>query len=715
MTRHVLSGFRSEPLASYLGGLGLVRLLGEQADPNLTMSWTGSGLVISSTVDDLATWLADNYAPTPLLSPWNGGSGFGDKDVKPKKTLDALLAHPSSRLVGFRKAVQVAMVVSERYRSGDWTKERAVKELRNRCPDEMVPWIDASVVLTDRDVSFPPLLGTGGNDGHLDFSTNFHQRLLDLFDETPRGRARSLAFARDLLTGNQSERLVSASVGQFDPGAAGGPGSSPFGAAQSFVNPWAYVLLIEGALLFASSASRRNQHGASRAAMPFTVFTTPGGSSSGAAKEASRGEIWTPTWRRDLTLSEIRQLFGEARASWRGRPARRAVDFYAATRTLGTARGVDSFTRYGLHRRNGLAFVAVPIERVDVRDQPEVRLVARLEDWVSWVRRTDTSTAVSGAVRTFENLHMTYVRDGGSTTLAKLLASLTSLEQAVGRSGRLREAVPVRKAPDATDFLDVLARAECPELRVAVGIASCATRPGSRAGSQVLSRAMRQILLPVDPDSTWRDTAVVTGFGLRPLREVLADVLVWRSRTAPEEEDRQKYRGVPTFRYGVAVPPGDLHAFAAGRLDDRLLDMWLRAALALSWRNVRPEWTGGDRLPLVPVLGLLHPLADSLAERAAESDAPRIALAPDWAVRLAAGQVTGVHRDAVRRLRQAGWDVPLPPDRTAVNGVAVAAALVPRCGQPCAVMARHLATRSVSTEESPETAEESSCPRTAPF
>ena len=36
--------------------------------------------------------------------------------------------------------------------------------------------------------------------------------------------------------------------------------------------------------------------------------------------------------------------------------------------------------------------------------------------------------------------------------------------------------------------------------------------------------------------------------------------------------------------------------------------------------------------------------------------APTLAMGPDWAVRLAAGQVGAVHADAVRRLRQAGWD-----------------------------------------------------------
>jgi CRISPR-associated protein Csx17 len=152
----------------------------------------------------------------------------------------------------------------------------------------------AAVVLAGNDTFFPPLLGTGGNDGRLDFSTNFHQRLLDVIGMSDKDRARSLAMAPDLIDGTEDEQPADAAIGQFDPAGAGGPGSSRFGAAGSLVNPWGYVLFVEGALLFAASATRRNQHAAGRAAMPFTVQGSPDGSASGAAGEESRGEVWTP-------------------------------------------------------------------------------------------------------------------------------------------------------------------------------------------------------------------------------------------------------------------------------------------------------------------------------------------------------------------------------------------------------------------------------------
>jgi CRISPR-associated protein Csx17 len=712
MTCHVCPGLRPEPLGSYLAGLGLIRLIGEQADPAATACWTGDGLVIDTTVPDLAEWLVNKYVPTPVLSPWNSGSGFGAKDKEPKRRLKDLLARPSPKLDELRKAITVAERVVDEARAAGWIKPdgkggekltdkaRVVHEFRNRCPDALLPWIDATVVLTEEQPFFPPLLGTGGNDGRLDFSTNFHERLLQVLDESPKGRQRSLRWVHDALAGAETERLDEGAVGQFDPAAAGGQGSSPFGSAASLVNPWAYVLLTEGALLFASGTARRHQHAAGRAAVPFTVRFSPDGSDNGAAGEVStsRGEVWVPVWTRPYSIAEIRQLFGEARASWRGRPAQRAVDFYAATRTLGVARGVSEFVRYGLQQRNGLAYVAVPLARVKITSKPEVRLAARVEDWVSrWVRGVDVSSAVGAAVRRFDAAHLAYARDGGPGALAGMLAALTSLEQAAGRSNRTKERTPVRRAPAARDFLAEFAKAECAELRVAVGVASCATRPG--AGNP--ARSMRQILLPVDPGGSpqqpgrWRDAPLVTGFGLRPLRSVLADVLAWRSRTAADEDSTGPLRGVPTFRRGIPVPAADLHAFARGLLDEGELDLWLRACLALDWRGVqwswqhRPDWV----IP-VPLLGLLQPLAHGLASADDASNAPKLALEPDWASRLAVGQVHAVHEEAAARLHQAGWQaVPPPPtlSQPGVTGAAVAAALVPRCREPQSMLRRYLA------------------------
>ena len=101
-------------------------------------------------------------------------------------------------------------------------------------------------------------------------------------------------------------------------------------------------------------------------------------------------------------------------------------------------------------------------------------------------------------------------------TLARMLAALTSLEMAVGRSRRAKEAVPPRYAPPAGAFLEELAKMDSAELRIAAGIASCATQ----AAEGRPARSMRQILLPVDPGG-WRDAPLVPGWSDVPLGDLL--------------------------------------------------------------------------------------------------------------------------------------------------------------------------------------------------
>ncbi len=709
MTRHVLPGLRPEPLASYLAGLGLIRVLGEQADPAATAAWTPDGLAIGTTVPDIPAWLAGEYVPAPVLSPWNGGSGFGAKDKEPVRRLEIIREHPSPRLANLRAAIRLTEQVMSMAREAGWVTEagvaekgRVILELRNRCPDELLPWLDAAVVLAGGETFFPPILGTGGNDGRLDFSTNFHQRLIDVFgaSDSDTERARARASAADLLAGTQIQQLGVVPIGQFDPGQAGGPGSSRFGSADALANPWAYILCVEGAVLFAASTARRNQHAAGRAAMPFTVAGSPDGSDSGAAGEESRGEVWAPVWTREFTLAEIRQLFAEARASWRGRQARRAVDFYAATRTLGVARGVDEFTRYGLQQRNGLSFVAVPLDRIRVREEPAVRLAAEIEDWAQRVSG-DASASVAAASRAFQKEHLEFARDGGPRALASMLAALTTLELAVGRSRRAKDAVPPRYVPPAAGFFDVLRKDESAELRLAAGIASCATRPAEGP-----PRSMRQVLLPIDPNG-WRDSPLVAGFGVRPLPDVLAGVLIWRCRTAAADRDAARFRGVPGFRTSIPVPAADLHAFASGELlDEKKLDLLLRACLALNWRHVRYDWARAEPDIPDPTLGLLHPLAAGLNPGEPGDDEggePVPALAPDWATRLSAGQVKQVHTEAAARLREVGWTAaPAPPGGSARDGIRIAAALVPRCLRPQATLSMIAFRANPPSEETEE-------------
>ncbi len=70
---HTLKGCSPMPLANYLKSLGILRLVGEQADKQARGWWQGERFCLLTTLsrDELETFFLEKYEPTPLLSPWN--------------------------------------------------------------------------------------------------------------------------------------------------------------------------------------------------------------------------------------------------------------------------------------------------------------------------------------------------------------------------------------------------------------------------------------------------------------------------------------------------------------------------------------------------------------------------------------------------------------------------------------------------------------------
>ena len=87
MILHRLNGCAPTPLANYLKALGVLRVIAEQLDPGTRGYWEGERFVLASNKSEpeLLTFFLEQYAPTPLVAPWNKGSGFfaGDPVVGP--------------------------------------------------------------------------------------------------------------------------------------------------------------------------------------------------------------------------------------------------------------------------------------------------------------------------------------------------------------------------------------------------------------------------------------------------------------------------------------------------------------------------------------------------------------------------------------------------------------------------------------------------------
>jgi CRISPR-associated protein Csx17 len=83
----VLEGCAPVPLAGYLKALGVFRIIGEQADTEARGFWRNERFVLRTRFPrrEFMLFLLKQYRPTPVVSPWNGGSGFYFQEGKTKE------------------------------------------------------------------------------------------------------------------------------------------------------------------------------------------------------------------------------------------------------------------------------------------------------------------------------------------------------------------------------------------------------------------------------------------------------------------------------------------------------------------------------------------------------------------------------------------------------------------------------------------------------
>ena len=396
---HTLTGCSPTPLANYLKALGILRLVSEQADSLARGAWRDEAFILATklSVEELTEFFLTEYQPTPLVSPWNRGSGFLSDNDKAATFLGNMDKSPLPRLKRYQDGVRAARngqllgalkANADTKKEFDTLKPRFIAECRLNWRGPHLEWLEAAVILqSDSSMSWPSLLGTGGNDGRLDFTDNFRQRFAELFNledanapvsEKTRELLNHALFAVPALgTGNSA-------IGQYSPGVAGGANSSNGLEGKGNVNPWDFILFFEGTILFSAAASRRmntKQTGSSSA--PFVLKSQAVGHlSTSADDKATRGEQWMPLWSQFATLREIRTLLGEGRAQLGRTSTREPVEMARAVARLGVARGINAFERFGYLERNGQANFAVPLGRWQVAAQPKQELLNDLDEWL---------------------------------------------------------------------------------------------------------------------------------------------------------------------------------------------------------------------------------------------------------------------------------------------------------------------------------------------
>ena len=493
MAEILLAGCTEQPLSGYLRALGVFRLVSEQKDPSVRGCWRNGSFVLASssmTEQLLLRFFLKEYAPTPLVSPWNGGSGFypGDR----KDGIDAIANSDDPRFALYRKVVRTVRswpLAGGRAGRADG-KSAVLWRCRAQLPDACIPWIDAVCVMgSSGPLCWPPLLGTGGNDARLEFSNTFMLRLKELFLEPLGGRAAS--WLRASLFGELAWGLPSFSIGQFDPGSAGGVGQGwgP-GSHGGCVNPWDFVLMMEGTLLFAAAAVRRSEHSPQRASVPFTVASSAAGFASSPFQGESRGETWMPLWSRPASLRELRHLLREGRASIGSSPCKDGLDFARAAASLGVDRGIAGFVRYGFLPRRGQCFVALPCDRVDVAMRPEAGLLAPVLRLLQNVRKKDRPASIDEAHRRLSGAAYACMKQPDARHFIAVSRALAAMD-------RLRGLPRQSSSPCGPLSPQWIACCDdgSPEVRIAAAAASL-------RGDGLLG-GFRAHVAPVDPVRTW--------------------------------------------------------------------------------------------------------------------------------------------------------------------------------------------------------------------
>ena len=705
---HTLDGCAPTPLAHYLKALGVLRLVAEQLDPSVRGWWEGDRFRLATRLnrDALQRFFLHEYQPTPLIAPWNGGSGFYPKDKM--DGIEAIEGSTAGRFDVYRSAIEEGRAVTagldERPTKGD--KAELIQRCRRRWRGPLLGWLDAVLTLDgEGEPRYPALLGSGGNDGRLDYTNNFMQRLAELFDcdqpdAPPRpGTADLLRAALHSQPRRDRER---GAIGQFLPGDAGGANSGVGFEGGAGVNPWDFVLMLEGTLLFSSSVVRRARHGTlPQAAAPFAVAGSATGHGSAAQGEGNaRGEQWMPLWEHPATAVEVASLLAEGRSQVRRSVTRRPLDMARAIGRLGVARGISGFERFGYVERYGRNNLAVPLGRWDVPTQPtpHADLLDDVARWVDSLRRAAGGKGAPGSLgrtaRRCEEAMLACCRpssvgassgSGDPRRWWALLLALGEAEAQLVRSpgttaGARLQPLP-RLRPQWIAAAAGAGEAADRDLRLALAVAGL--HGWAKHKGRTWRDPIRRHLLPLDEaelrkgqcrfaatERTLHKNPAVVVTGLDAQADLIA-VLRRRVMEAGRGEAETKHLPLrPAL--GLTASPRDLAAVVRGEVDLGAVLALARPLMALDWRRWESKSYKSERWETLRQIAAPRPTGDDwgtlglyglfkLCHHHTKIEIGEqkfnVPLDPTILPRLLAGDLAGASERAKRRLRASG----LPP------------------------------------------------------
>lgn len=444
-----LEGCTPEPLMNYLKALGVLKIVVEQDFDSSARAFWKNGIFhlhTQLTEQELLDALAEHYKPSPVISPWNEAAGFKKtkgKDVDKVREISESQDERYSRYKGFTKE---AKEIARRFDLKK-SKDDLILTLRNQLPDEVIQWFDACGSYASDGYQYAPFLGTGGNIGKMDISINYLSQLSEVFGKNI---AKNAPWLRASLFASNDERNVGSTVSQFSPGRAGGANATQGTEGKSMINPWDFILMIEGSLFLGSSTSRKlSSNRSAKSVFPFTVDDSAVGNSkltsSDLANRKGRGEIWMPLWGRPASLGELKSLFAEGRAELRGRQATNGLDFARAVAGLGVDRGIKNFMRFSIVEFVKAGVMAAPLDQFDVTAKSNASLIQEIDPWLIAMKRAcndKTPARYRSLLNETENAIFDYCQHGDhggdQSRFQRILISLGNAERVIAKAPKFR-------------------------------------------------------------------------------------------------------------------------------------------------------------------------------------------------------------------------------------------------------------------------------------
>jgi CRISPR-associated protein Csx17 len=450
----VLKGCTAEPLISYLKALGVLRLVATQEDKQARGAWRNDQFVLRSSLDEehVADFFLNHYQPTPIVAPWGARSGFfnAGSEKTAREAIAAVIAADDERFAPFKAGVlAVRSLLAElglTEKAKDEEKLALLFECRDKLPEDFLPWLDTCYVLTGADRKFPPLLGTGGNEGSGSYVSGFAQQIVSCLIEREHDEALAHALFGVVGRGVAGEQMP----GHFSPRNTGGANSGQGFSGPITTNSWDYLLCVEGTCFWAAGVVRKmGRGGRSMAAFPFTVNVSAVGAPSLAAKDSRKpkqakrevAEMWLPLWKRFMGAAELSYLLAEGRATIGRRGVDSGLDFARAVSGLGIDRGIDGFERVAFLMRNGQSFMGISMGRFGVRARDRVHLLCETDAWLTSFRIACGEKAparFTNALRRIDRAIFDYCRYGGDAFFQAILVALGAAEQELANGESFR-------------------------------------------------------------------------------------------------------------------------------------------------------------------------------------------------------------------------------------------------------------------------------------